>query len=65
MIMYKNDCCDCATAGYPCIGKSCPNQNVPHYYCDSCKEEVDLLYRYFDGKQLCENCILSNFQEVE
>lgn len=65
MVFYSNECCGCAAPAYPCLGKNCPNQSVPHYICDSCNEEVDILYRSFDGQQLCENCILSNFSEVE
>lgn len=64
MVEIVNECCDCAVPGYPCMGDSCPNRRVPHLYCDKCTEEVDKLY-HFDGRQLCENCILSELEEVE
>ena len=55
MIQYEDECCDCATPGYPCLGASCPNRNVPHYYCDDCGDEADIYE--FEGDQLCINCI--------
>ena len=41
MRVTENRCCDCATDGYPCRGRSCPNRNVVVYYCDHCKDEID------------------------
>lgn len=55
MIKYENECCGCATETYPCLGSGCVNRNVPHYYCDKCGEETKLYY--FDGKELCIDCI--------
>ena len=52
MVRYENDCVDC---GLPCLGESCPNRNVPHYYCDACGDETQL-YEY-EGQQLCIGCI--------
>lgn len=52
MVRYENDCVDC---GLPCLGESCPNRNVPHYYCDVCGDETQL-YEY-EGQQLCIVCI--------
>lgn len=57
MIRYENECCDCATGAYPCMGNQCPNLHVPHYYCDECGEE-DTLYEY-DGRELCADCLLN------
>lgn len=63
MITYENECCGCAVPGYPCIGSACPNRNVPHMYCDMCGEEVEKLYKY-DGEEICEDCLLSNFESI-
>ncbi len=62
MIKYEDNCVDCAVPGYPCIGSSCPNRRVPHYYCDECGFE-DTLY-YFDGGQYCLDCIKKNLEKV-
>lgn len=60
MVKIENDCCDC---GLPCLGGSCSNRNVPHYYCDECKDEAKL-YEYED-EQLCEACLLKRIPVVE
>lgn len=60
MVTYENDCVMC---GLPCLGSSCPNRNVKHYYCDDCGEEVYKLYQY-DDEQLCEDCLLKKIPEV-
>ena len=62
MLVYTNECCDCATPGYPCLGSNCPNRRVPHYYCDECEDEVTL-YK-FDGKELCIDCIEKELDKV-
>lgn len=64
MVKYENECCDCAVPAYPCMGESCPNRNVPHYYCDECGEEPYDLYE-FDGQQLCIDCIKKRLKVVE
>lgn len=64
MVSYENECCDCAVPGYPCIGSSCPNRHVKHYYCDECKDDVEKLYR-FDGEELCLDCIEKRLEVVE
>lgn len=60
MVKYENECVCC---DLPCMGTSCPNRNVPHYYCDDCGEE-DTLYE-FDGEELCINCIKNRLTEVD
>ena len=58
MIKYTNECCDCAVAGYPCLGTRCPNRSVPHYYCDICGDELvetEIAYRDDDYIE-CINC---------
>lgn len=54
MIKYENDCVGCPPE-MGCLGSSCPNRNVPYYYCDRCGEEVDA---YFDinGEMICDDC---------
>ena len=64
MITYEDECCGCATESYPCLGSACPNRNVPHLYCDKCKEEVEKLYKY-DGQEICEECLLKEFEVIE
>lgn len=59
MVKYENECCDCATPNYPCLGSKCPNRNVPHYYCDSCGDEVDQKELYdYAGQEVCGDCLL-------
>lgn len=64
MIRTENDCCGCAVPAYPCLGDSCPLRHQKHYYCDSCGDEVDKLYR-LDGEELCESCVLGRLEVVE
>ena len=64
MIRYENQCCDCATPGYPCIGSACPKRNVKIYICDDCGDEVEDLY-YYDGEELCIDCIQKRLDKVE
>lgn len=64
MVTYENECCDCAVPGYPCIGSSCPNRHVKHYYCDECKDDVEKLYQ-FDSEELCLDCIEKRLEVVE
>lgn len=55
MIKYENQCCDCAVPGYPCLGSSCPNINVPVYYCDFCNNDTYAKYD-IDSEHYCEEC---------
>lgn len=64
MIVYENECCSCAVPAYPCMGDACPNRNVPHLYCNKCKEDVEDLYKTEDG-ELCAECVLGMFEKVE
>lgn len=65
MVVFKNDCCDCAVPGYPCIGERCELLHNPHFYCDECEEEVNQgeLY-WFEDEQLCLDCITKRLKEV-
>lgn len=65
MVDYTNECCSCATPGYPCIGSSCSMLHVPHFICDGCGEEVkqgELFW--YEGNQLCIECIKEELEEV-
>lgn len=66
MTYYENQCCDCAAPGYPCMGELCGLRHVKVYVCDECKEEVgygDLFY--YEGKELCADCIIRDLKRVE
>lgn len=65
MVKYENECCGCAVPAYPCMGSACPNRNVPHLYCDKCKNEVEELYQWNDTEQWCIDCIKKNLEKVE
>jgi hypothetical protein len=60
MKTVENECVNC---GLPCLGSSCPNRNVIHFYCDECGEE-EVLYD-FDGDELCIECIKEKLQVIE
>lgn len=61
-VVYKDECVSC---GLPCLGNTCPNRNVPHYYCDKCKYEyeTDELYVTDDG-DLCLDCLVKGFKTL-
>lgn len=67
MKKIENECCDCAVPAYPCLGSDCPNRNVPHYFCDDCKDEFEpeALYVDEDDNELCTTCILKRFKTVK
>lgn len=65
MIVYENECCGCAVPSYPCLGDSCKNRHVPHYYCDKCGQEFDELYDFDGDAQLCAECLLENFDKIK
>ena len=64
MIVYEDECCGCAVPSYPCLGESCINRNVPHYYCDDCGDEVDILYKV-DGYEYCKDCALEHLDTIK
>lgn len=61
MIVIDNECVDC---GLPCLYTACPYYKVIRFFCDKCDEEVEDLY-YFDGEQLCADCVLKQLEKVE
>ena len=63
MITYEDECVGCPTE-MGCMGSACPYRNVPHLYCDKCEDDVEKLYKY-DGEELCEECLLKEFEVIE
>lgn len=62
MIRYFDECLGCAVPAYPCMGDSCPNRHVPHYYCNDCGNETKLYE--FEGEQLCIKCVENRLDPV-
>lgn len=54
-----NNCCHCATDGYPCAGDTCSNRNAVELICDQCKAVVEELYDTEHG-EVCESCLIEN-----
>ena len=63
MKRVENECVGCKSLGLPCLGDSCPNRNVAHFYCDRCEAETMPYYYY--GEEICEECLLKEFEIVE
>lgn len=63
-ITFENECVGCPPE-MGCMGDSCPNRKVAHYFCDKCDTEVDSpgdLYEV-DGVDLCEDCLKDKFRK--
>lgn len=62
-----NECCDCATDTYPCIGDSCSLRHATYYKCDRCgcdgltEDEIHEV----DGEDLCDYCYDEEFSDDE
>lgn len=62
MLKIENDCVGC---DLPCLGSACRYRNVLHYYCDDCESDVNKLYKWDDGSQLCRECCIDRlFDEL-
>lgn len=61
MVQIENECVGCPPE-IGCLGSSCPQRHVPHYYCDDCGDEEKLYW--FQGLQLCIDCIKYRLEEV-
>ena len=57
----ENECVGCPPE-IGCLGSSCPNLNVVHYYCDECEEEAQLYH--YNGQELCIDCIEKSLEKV-
>ena len=62
MRSVESDCVGCPP-DMGCTGSSCRYYRVLRYYCDECGEEADLYY--FEGQELCINCIEKLLEKVE
>ena len=62
MKVIENECVGCPKE-MGCINSACPYIDVPHFYCDKCGDETKLYY--YNGDELCVNCLLENFDIVE
>lgn len=60
MVRIENECVGC---DWPCIYEACPYWAVARLYCDECEEENQLYW--FDGQQLCLDCIEARLERVE
>lgn len=54
---------ECVSCGLPCLGSSCPYNHVTRFYCDKCGDETQLYY--YDGQELCIDCIEKSLEKVE
>lgn len=59
-----NECVGCKDMGLYCLGSACPNREVTRYFCDKCRQEAEELY-YFDGREMCIDCIAGELEKVE
>lgn len=63
MKQIENECVGCKDVGLYCLGLTCPNRNVVHFYCDECGCEETLYDTEFG--ELCADCLLTKFPKVE
>lgn len=63
MIRVEDECVECPSE-LGCLGSACPYKDVVRYYCDECKDEYESIY-YFDGQELCIDCIEKRLERVE
>lgn len=59
MVRTESGCVDC---GLPCRYNACQHYKCNIYECDNC-EKGSKLY-WFNGKQLCIDCIEEQLEEV-
>ena len=67
MTRIENDCCDCASPGYPCRGNSCPLRHSVHYYCNKCNDELDITdidtHVIDEETHYCDDCYQEMIEE--
>lgn len=61
MIWTENACVDCQI---PCESQCCPYAAETHSMCDRCGNE-DICLFWYEGEQVCGDCILSDYEIVE
>ena len=64
MVIIESECVGCPVNDIGCIHEACPYYAVKRYYCDECKSEVDVLYK-FDNDELCQDCVLEQLERVD
>lgn len=62
MRRIESDCVHCPP-DLPCLGDTCPYNQVQHFYCDECNEETTLYY--YDDQELCIDCLLERMEVVD
>ena len=62
MKSIENECVGCPPE-LGCLGIICPNRNVARFYCDRCGEEGKLYH--YDSEEICEECLLKEFDVVD
>ena len=62
-----NECCDCATDTYSCIGDECPQLHKTYYRCDECgtDELTEDEIHHVDDMDLCGTCYCEYEEELE
>ena len=62
-VTFENECVGCPPER-GCLGDSCPNRRVEHFFCDKCDAEVSPGELYeVDGEDLCEDCLKERFRK--
>ena len=64
MIRRSNGCVACPRDAIGCNHTMCDYAEQVDYICDGCGESVEQLY-WVDGYQLCGDCVLRQFDQVE
>ncbi len=62
-----NECCDCATDTYPCIGDECSQLHKIYYRCDECgaDELTEDEIHHVNDMDLCEHCYIEYEEELD
>lgn len=63
MRKLEDECVGCKDLGLHCFGDSCPNKDVPHFYCDECGDETTLYDTEYG--ELCADCLLEKFHKID
>lgn len=58
-----SECVGCCSL--PCLGMTCPNVDIPVFYCDVCNQEIDSSDGVYEveGKDLCLECLKNKFEK--
>ena len=61
-VKYVDECVGCPPER-GCLGRACPNRNIPIWYCDECGDEGVDLYEV-DDEEVCAKCALQMLPKV-